>query len=71
MFFTFFHLYKWYQNAQNNTDNVTVLQSRVEFLEQCKETKQNWTEPENFGISFCVIFDHHEEGFISGRETGH
>ena len=27
------------------------------YLQQCKEIKQNWTEPENSDIYFCVNFD--------------
>ena len=36
-----------------------------------KEMKLKWVGSENFDICFCVIFDHHCQSFICGRETGH
>ena len=33
------------------------LQSRIKFVKQCQEIKQNWTGWENLDICFCVIWD--------------
>ena len=35
------------------------------------EIKQNWTWLGNFDISFCVIFNHKCQSFISVRNTEH
>ena len=37
---------------------VSLRQSRIKFMKQCQEIKQNWKRQENLEICFCVIFDH-------------
>ena len=36
-----------------------------------KEIEQNWIEPENFDICFCIIFDCFTKVLCLKKDTGH
>ena len=55
-------LHSFYKVRPESKLSLFLLQknppSQMKLMKQCQEIKQNWTEPENFDIRFCIIFDH-------------
>ena len=47
------------------------LQSVIKYFSKVKQTKENWTRPQNCDTCFCVSFDHYCQKLFFGGETGH
>lgn len=57
------------QQMYENFGNVSIILDKIR--SQIYKNQVNGTRTENFHVCFFIIFDHHCQKPIFGRETGH